>query len=522
MTKEGRKESKLKQYMIAPFRILNKARQLYMKGVVECAGGYGGYAGNNNGGALSPALVHAIPEETRVVVHRKQRREKKMMSCYNNDDEQEAIIYVGVGDMESVQLFYWFVESERNPEEDPLLLWLTGGPGCSGFSGLVFEVGPLMFDYAKSRGSGTLPTLKLNPFSWTKVASMIFIDAPVGTGFSYATNPESYGVTDTLAAAHNYQFLRKWLLSNPKFQKNPLYIAGDSYSGIILPILVKTISDGNESEGGGRRMNLKGYILGNPVTDLSVDKNWRIPFYHKLALISDQLYQATKTNCKGQYINVDSSNAACFQNLQLVSECVRNIFKAQILEPNCFDAATKEAKAFGWDPSNLTHHNQLNLLFPNAFHHTPTWCRPYNYVFSYIWANDGEVQTALHVRKGIKMEWNRCNRSLSYTYDVTSTVPYHKYLINKDYKVLIYSGDHDAVIPYLGTMTWIKSLNLSFKRDWLPWYVGGQVGGYTLQYTQGNYNLVYATVKGGGHTAPEYRPEESLAMISRWLAGFPI
>nr|XP_025606158.1 serine carboxypeptidase-like 17 [Arachis hypogaea] len=93
------------------------------------------------------------------------------------------------------------------------------------------------------------------------------------------------------------------------------------------------------------------------------------------------------------------------------------------------------------------------------------------------------------------MEWNRCNQSLSYTYDVTSTVPYHKYLINKDYKVLIYSGDHDAVIPYLGTMTWIKSLNLSLKRDWLPWYVGGQVGGYTLQYTQGNYNLVYATVK---------------------------
>ncbi|KAL1296150.1 hypothetical protein AAHE18_19G262800 [Arachis hypogaea] len=46
MTKEGRKESKLKQYMIAPFRILNKARQLYMKGVVECAGGYGGYAGS--------------------------------------------------------------------------------------------------------------------------------------------------------------------------------------------------------------------------------------------------------------------------------------------------------------------------------------------------------------------------------------------------------------------------------------------------------------------------------------------
>lgn len=49
--------------------------------------------------------------------------------------------YVGVDDDTGTELFYYFVESERRPRTDPVLLWLTGGPRCSVFSGLAFEVG---------------------------------------------------------------------------------------------------------------------------------------------------------------------------------------------------------------------------------------------------------------------------------------------------------------------------------------------------------------------------------------------
>jgi len=40
-----------------------------------------------------------------------------------------------------MQVFYYFIKSENNPQKDPLMLWLTGGPGCSSFSGLAYQIG---------------------------------------------------------------------------------------------------------------------------------------------------------------------------------------------------------------------------------------------------------------------------------------------------------------------------------------------------------------------------------------------
>lgn len=53
---------------------------------------------------------------------------------------QTGYIQVGEND-DTAEVFYYFIESENNPKEDPLLLWLTGGPGCSSLTGLAFEIG---------------------------------------------------------------------------------------------------------------------------------------------------------------------------------------------------------------------------------------------------------------------------------------------------------------------------------------------------------------------------------------------
>ncbi|KAK1644351.1 hypothetical protein QYE76_062156 [Lolium multiflorum] len=117
--------------------------------------------------------------------------------------------YVSVEEDTGTELFNYFVESERSVSTDPLILWLTGGPRCTVFSGLAFEVGPVKFVLAPY--SGGLPQLVYNPLSWTKMASILFLDSPVGSGFSYARDPKAYDVGDYSSSVQVQTFLNKVL-----------------------------------------------------------------------------------------------------------------------------------------------------------------------------------------------------------------------------------------------------------------------------------------------------------------------
>ncbi|XP_019165294.1 PREDICTED: serine carboxypeptidase-like 13 [Ipomoea nil] len=428
--------------------------------------------------------------------------------------------YIGVGEFQQLQLFYYFIESEKSPESDPLLLWLNGGPGCSALSGILYEIGPFTINYANS--TGEIPCLELNQYAWTKVANIIFLDQPVGTGFSYAKTPEpNYMSNDTLSAQLAYDFLIHWLLDHPKFLGNPLYIAGESYTGIIVPQVVRKIYDGLQS-GIEPRLNIKGYVEGNPLTDKYADFNNRVVYAHRMGLLSDNLYKSTKVSCNGDYMDEHPQNEACQYDLQRVSMCTKKIYRDHILEPQCSNENLLSLKGSS---------NGENLTSP--FLLQKYWCRHDNYLYSSIWANNKIVQKALHVRKETITEWVRCNKSLqyevpgertdeAYIYDVQSTVDYHKSFTNKSCRVLIYSGDHDMVVPHLSTEEWIESLEVGVEDEWRPWFVDDQVAGYTMKYSQNEYELTYATVKGAGHTAPEYKPKQCLLMLHRWLSNYPL
>uniref|UniRef100_A0A453FQN3 Serine carboxypeptidase-like 19 n=1 Tax=Aegilops tauschii subsp. strangulata TaxID=200361 RepID=A0A453FQN3_AEGTS len=138
------------------------------------------------------------------------------------------------------ELFYYFVESEAGGEGNPFLLWLTGGDRCSAFSGLAYEIGPVRFVLQPYNGS--LPRLHINPNSWTKVAHILFVDSPVGAGFSFSKQPKGYEVGDVSSSLQLHNFLIKWFSDHPTYLKNPFYIGGDSYAGKLVPYIAHIIS----------------------------------------------------------------------------------------------------------------------------------------------------------------------------------------------------------------------------------------------------------------------------------------
>ena len=117
-----------------------------------------------------------------------------------------------------------YFESEGDPTTDPLILWTNGGPGCSGLLGLFSELGP--WRPTKDSITGKLK-LSINPYSWTKMAIVLFVEQPAGVGFSYFTkNFFHYTFNDQVAAIDNMILLEKFYERFPERNDNDLYLSG--------------------------------------------------------------------------------------------------------------------------------------------------------------------------------------------------------------------------------------------------------------------------------------------------------
>lgn len=131
--------------------------------------------------------------------------------------------YTGWLDIGPKHLFFWYFESQNDPENDPLTLWMTGGPGYSSMLGMLEEVGPCLVN---EYGNGT----KYNPWGWSKKSSMLFVDQPVGVGFSYGDEGHDIPSDSYLAAVDMHRFLQLFISEVfPSKLNSPFHISGESY-----------------------------------------------------------------------------------------------------------------------------------------------------------------------------------------------------------------------------------------------------------------------------------------------------
>ncbi|EMS55463.1 Serine carboxypeptidase-like 35 [Triticum urartu] len=203
--------------------------------------------------------------------------------------------YVDVGTGGDKALFYWFFEAEKEPEKKPLMLWLNGGPGCSSIAyGAAQELGPFLV-----RGYGA--NLTRNAYAWNKgnhTVNLLFLEAPVGVGFSYTNETADLGrLGDRVTAQDSHTFLLNWLAKFPEFKGRDFYIAGESYAGHYVPQLADLIYEGNKAAGRGRIINLKGFMIGNAVLNDETDQLGMVEYAWSHAIISDELHSAVTREC---------------------------------------------------------------------------------------------------------------------------------------------------------------------------------------------------------------------------------
>ncbi|GFR49252.1 hypothetical protein Agub_g11267, partial [Astrephomene gubernaculifera] len=224
--------------------------------------------------------------------------------------------YVTVDPARGRRLYYYFVESERDPANDPVVLWLNGGPGCSSFDGFVYEHGPFTYQLTHGPagpggegGRGLSVQLRSNPFAWNKVANMLFLDSPAGVGMSYSGHAGDYEVDDDRTAADADAFLRGWFARFPQFGDNDFYVSGESYAGIYVPNLVRQVLLGNEA-GERPHVNIVGYLVGNGCTDERYDGNAHPPFAAGKSLLPWADFRRLEAECGGEYWN-RSAGSSC-------------------------------------------------------------------------------------------------------------------------------------------------------------------------------------------------------------------
>mmetsp|Transcript_15309 Transcript_15309/g.41951 ORF Transcript_15309/g.41951 Transcript_15309/m.41951 type:complete len:594 (-) Transcript_15309:154-1935(-) len=400
--------------------------------------------------------------------------------------------------------FFWLVRSSRSQAAGgatPLVLWLSGGPGCSSSLGMLFENGP-----CRPTGSGGAGwQMRRNPSSWTEAAHVVWVDQPTGVGFSVG----SQIVRDEAGVAQNmYAFLESFFGQFPDLLEVPFFITGESYAGHYVPAVAVKVM--NEARGAGLRIRLTGIAMGNALVS-PLDQFRSQPEMARnggggslgSGVVSNDAYEAMRA--------AEPQCAADIQADQKQSGLPTETSASLAALVACVMPLMRPVLATGRNPYDLRLKCSPDLQ---------PMC--YNLSSEIAFMNDPSVQRVIGVEPGTV--WRPCSKSVAIPFffsgdifarfdqDVTA-------LLAGGVRTLVYNGDCDFMVDWIGSKRWVKELNWPHRKQWasardVPYVVGGRPRGLVRSAA----GLTFLQVYDAGHLVPHDQPEVTLAALQKFLA----
>lgn len=377
---------------------------------------------------------------------------------------------------DSNQFFWYFPAMIPDKKNAPVVVWLQGGPGATSLYGLFTENGPIRVRNNK---------FERRKYNWALSHHMIYIDNPVGTGFSFTNDSRGYCTDETQVGEQLYSTLIQFFQLFPELQKNKFFVTGESYGGKYVPALAYTIHKKNPTA--KLKINMKGIAIGNGLSDPE----------HQL-VYGKYLYQIGL---------IDSNGAKIFEE---------------------YENKTKNFIKNGkWDDAFTTFDSLLNgdmidgkSIFTNL--------TGFNFYFNYLHTKDytqyedfGPMLQKTAVRKMIHVGnlafHNGSEVEKHLKQDVMKSVaPWISELLDH-YYVVIYNGQLDIIVAYPLTENYLRNLNFTGAEDYKTakryiWKVDGEVAGYVKQAGK----LVEILVRNAGHMVPGDQPKWALDLITRF------
>ncbi|KAF9046814.1 serine carboxypeptidase [Hymenopellis radicata] len=396
---------------------------------------------------------------------------------YSHRDDPRRLSASGYGDIAANKsIWFWFFAARNNPETAPLSLWFNGGPGSSSMIGLLQELGPCRITNDSS-------SVTLNPFSWNNNANVLFIDQPVGVGFSHGTLEVG---TSQEAASDVWDFLQIFLADDrfAHLQQNALAIWTESYGGHYGPTFAAHFLAQNTAIAAGTvdglTLNLKVLGVGDGLTDpLS-----QYPGYISYAA-SNPYHTLVSTSVINRANNSWSSSTGC---------------KAQIT--SCYNGGSNRVCSAAQSFCNN------NILSPLAgdwdVYYVPTR-NPDPYppaIDSYL---DSVADTI-----GAESTWQMTNDDVYSNFAATgdwmrNSRPDLETVIDAGVRTIVYVGDADYILNFNGIEAMVDALDTKFSaeyatQEFTSFTVNGQATGQFKN--AGTFSFV--RINGAGHEVPAY------------------